>query len=105
MRELILVSAYIDALPPTLAVMLRDDAPPNINTAINLATSYDESRNFVMSNVDHVGSGNDRESRHGSQHNSQNRAQHILLLHNSRDRTPGLINRLVNLGSHFLIVV
>src|SRR5277367_3246396 len=42
-RELILIPAYIDALPPTLAVMLSDDAPLNIKTAINLATSYDES--------------------------------------------------------------
>src|SRR5277367_5245493 len=76
MRELILVSAYIDALPPTLAVMLRDDAPSNIKTAINLATSYDESRNFVLSNVDHVGSGNDRESRHGPQHNNNHARSH-----------------------------
>ena len=49
LRQLILTAAYLDALPPHLAIMLRDDAPENITEAIKLAAAYDENRNFSFS--------------------------------------------------------
>ena len=98
MCELILVSAYIDALPPTLAVMLS-----NIKTAINLATSYDKNRNFVLSNVDHLGAV--MTARADMDPCIIIMPGHILPHHSFRGRIPGWISHMVILENRTSILI
>src|SRR5207247_1708085 len=49
LRSVLLVAAFVDSLPHSLAVMIRDENPKTLEEAMDLAKTYDESRNFCFS--------------------------------------------------------